>query len=75
MDKETFISGLMEWQGSDYPPALNKKKTGIDLFKKWVSDTGQQAVYDNNSRKKENKQDEACEFPDHYLKNVSRSKL
>lgn len=54
MDKETFISGLMEWLGSDYPPPLNKKKTGRYL-QKWISDTGQQAVEVNHSWKKENK--------------------
>lgn len=31
-DKETFTSYLMEWEGSDYLPALNKKKTGIYIF-------------------------------------------
>lgn len=42
----------MEWQGSDYLPTLDKKKTVIDtLKKKWISDTGQWAVQDNDSLK------------------------
>lgn len=47
MDKETFISGLMKWLGSDYPPPLNKKKTGRDLqkmdFRHWATSCGGQS--------------------------------
>lgn len=48
---------MMEWQGPDYPPALNDKKTGIDLqkmgYRHWTS----------GPWKKENKQDDLYKCP------------